>query len=227
MFFTLLVSIMPLTVVAYTAKIVTIVIHSAPKEPFSYEVVIPSVNLAVLEVKKLYPHIKFVTSYRKNYTNCISHTAGALAAEEYYKQGVSVFVGPGCSFALDSVARMATYWNIPVCTAAGFDAALNDENIFKTFMRIMANTQAVSRMIIRVLQSFRWRHAEVFYDKSMSIGLVTARAIQADLSLNKYDKMELEFEGYYEVEPIFNFTAALQKGLKKARAIKQRNVKTP
>ena len=40
----------------------------------------------------------------------------ALAAELYHKEGVIGLVGPGCTYALDPVARLAAYWNIPIVT---------------------------------------------------------------------------------------------------------------
>ena len=33
-----------------------------------------------------------------------------------YLKGVAAFVGPGCTLALDPVARLAGYWNIPILT---------------------------------------------------------------------------------------------------------------
>ena len=44
----------------------------------------------------------------------------ALAAELYFVHHVRAFVGPGCTLALDPVARMANVWNIPVVTGGDF-----------------------------------------------------------------------------------------------------------
>ena len=44
---------------------------------------------------------------------------GALGAQEYFISRVNVFIGPICAAALDQVARMASYWNVPVFTAGG------------------------------------------------------------------------------------------------------------
>ncbi|XP_076330921.1 atrial natriuretic peptide receptor 3-like [Tachypleus tridentatus] len=201
----------------YTARLVSILVHDAPREPFNYDVVIPAVDLAVSRVRRDYPHITFQATYRKGYTACITHNAGVLAAEEYFTHGVSIFIGPGCSYALDSVARMASYWNIPVCTAAGFDASLNNDKIFSTYMRMMANTVAISRTILAVLKHFLWYHAVVLYDKSMSIGLVTAGAIRADVAKTRYDYMEVKFQTYDEEDVTVNFTTILKSETDKTR----------
>lgn len=39
-----------------------------------------------------------------------------MAAALYHKDHVDAFLGPGCTYALDPVARMAAFWNIPVVT---------------------------------------------------------------------------------------------------------------
>jgi atrial natriuretic peptide receptor A len=39
-----------------------------------------------------------------------------LSAELYYEEHVIGLVGPGCTFALEPVARLASYWNIPIVT---------------------------------------------------------------------------------------------------------------
>ncbi|KAH9495861.1 Nitrogen permease reactivator protein, partial [Bulinus truncatus] len=47
---------------------------------------------------------------------CDPRFASGAAAELHYVDQVKAIVGPGCSNALDHVARLAGYWNIPVVT---------------------------------------------------------------------------------------------------------------
>lgn len=51
--------------------------------------------------------------------SCEENVLGALGAQEYFLSRVNLFIGPICSAALDQVARMASYWNVPVFTAGG------------------------------------------------------------------------------------------------------------
>jgi atrial natriuretic peptide receptor A len=37
----------------------------------------------------------------------------------YFKSHVIAFIGPACAFALEPVARLAAYWNLPIITGMG------------------------------------------------------------------------------------------------------------
>ncbi len=39
-----------------------------------------------------------------------------LAAEMYYRDGITAMIGPACTYALSPVARLAAFWNIPIMT---------------------------------------------------------------------------------------------------------------
>ena len=43
-------------------------------------------------------------------------SSSGLASELFYRDNVTAFVGPGCTEALDHVARLAGYWNRPIIT---------------------------------------------------------------------------------------------------------------
>ena len=46
---------------------------------------------------------------------CIDVIAG-IAADLFYTEDVVALVGPACTYALDGVARLAGFWNIPIIT---------------------------------------------------------------------------------------------------------------
>ena len=104
--------------------------------PVSFEVVKPALDLAIEEVRRRYPHLLFRLVPKKSNTTCLYNHAAALASEEYYLRKVSAFVGPACSLALDSVGRMASYWNVPVFTAGGVGYEFSRKNIYTTLTRL-------------------------------------------------------------------------------------------
>ena len=104
--------------------------------PIYFEVVKPALDLAIEKVQRLYPHLRFYLIARKDDRPCISNVAGAIAAEEYYLRKVSAFIGPSCSLALDPVARMASYWNVPVFTAGGIGVEFSKKNTYTSLTRM-------------------------------------------------------------------------------------------
>ena len=104
--------------------------------PVSFEVVKPALQLAIEKVQNFYPHIRFRLVARKDDKPCVSNVAGAIAAEEFYLRKVSAFIGPSCSLALDPVARMASYWNVPIFTAGGIGIEFSRKNIYTSLTRM-------------------------------------------------------------------------------------------
>jgi Receptor family ligand binding region len=45
--------------------------------------------------------------------------APGLACDLFFYSKVISFIGPACAFALEPVARLASYWNIPIITGMG------------------------------------------------------------------------------------------------------------
>lgn len=46
------------------------------------------------------------------------YLSAGVAAELYYKEHIQALVGPACDPALETVARLAAFWNIPIVTGA-------------------------------------------------------------------------------------------------------------
>ena len=95
-----------------------------------------TLQIAVEEVRKLYPHIKFNLDVRQTPNSCINHNAGVFAAEQFYLRKVDAFFGPACSPALKTVARMASYWNTPIFTAGGIGAEFSNKTKYASLVRI-------------------------------------------------------------------------------------------
>lgn len=61
----------------------------------------------------------FFTSCPPSYPKCSGAKSPGLAADMHFKDDVIAFIGPACAFALEPVARLASYWNTPVITGMG------------------------------------------------------------------------------------------------------------
>ena len=46
----------------------------------------------------------------------MNYILSGLAADLFYQYNIAALIGPGCAYALDPVARMAGYWNLPIVT---------------------------------------------------------------------------------------------------------------
>ena len=120
--------------------------------PVYHEVIKPALHLAAIEAMRRFPQFNITVEVRQGSDTCLTNYAGAYAAEAYYSRSVSespliylfnvakfqvsAFIGPACSFALDSVARMASYWNVPVITAGGLAAEFANKNLYSSLTRL-------------------------------------------------------------------------------------------
>ncbi|KAK6021930.1 hypothetical protein OSTOST_12386, partial [Ostertagia ostertagi] len=60
----------------------------------------------------------------------------AVGADMYHVQKVRAFIGPYCN----AVAKMATFWNIPVVGYMASSNAFADKSIYKTLARVSLRT---------------------------------------------------------------------------------------
>lgn len=63
-----------------------------------------------------------------SYPLCSGSTATGKAADLYFKKNVIAFIGPACAFALEPVAKLASYWNVPIITGIGDQVCYFDIN---------------------------------------------------------------------------------------------------
>lgn len=82
-------------------------------------------NFFFLLIKQLLYLIIFNCPWKSNvfsYPRCSGALAPGLAADMHAFSNVIAYVGPACAFALEPVARLAAYWNIPIITGMGDQA---------------------------------------------------------------------------------------------------------
>lgn len=115
--------------------------------PIYFEIIKPTLHLAAEEATRRYPNIFFNIVVRNGSNTCYTNVAGVYAAEEYYIRKATAFIGPSCSLALDTVARMASYWNIPVFTGGGISDSFANKGIFSSLTRL---SFSLSKLILKV-----------------------------------------------------------------------------
>ncbi|CAN8023791.1 unnamed protein product, partial [Ixodes persulcatus] len=172
--------------------------------------------LSLPQVRALYPHIGFELVSRRGYTSCINNYAGNYAAEEFFGGGVTAFVGPGCSMAVDSVGRLASYWNVPVCTAAGVGAQFEDRTIYGTLVRLALTINALRDAFLKVLRHFGWQHLVVLSDSSQSFFRQLRRALEG-LFADPDARVRAVFRDFDSSRSTVNYTSLLVDGSSYAR----------
>ncbi|KAJ1358312.1 Receptor-type guanylate cyclase gcy-23 [Parelaphostrongylus tenuis] len=64
----------------------------------------------------------------------------AVGADMYHVQKVRAFIGPYCNAELDAVAKMATFWNVPIVGYMASSNTFADKFIYKTLARVSLRT---------------------------------------------------------------------------------------
>ncbi|XP_013777610.1 atrial natriuretic peptide receptor 1-like [Limulus polyphemus] len=179
---------------------------------FDFKVFKPATEIAVEKVQKMYPHIKFTTRYVGGYSGCSGREAipaAAIAAKEVLEHGTRAFMGPVCTFPLLTVGRMASYWNIPICTAGGSGGDLGDKTIFSTLIRVGYNVETVAVATFKLLQHFLWYHVCLMSDVSTDIEIYYREALQIEIFQRK-NEFTSKVELFDSRSPDFNIAKHLK-----------------
>ncbi|CAJ0602195.1 unnamed protein product, partial [Cylicocyclus nassatus] len=88
----------------------------------------------------------------------------AVGADMYHVQKVRAFIGPYCNAELDAVAKMATFWNVPIVGYMASSNAFADKSIYKTLARVsLRTTNSLAEAVAALLLHYNW----------VKVGLVT------------------------------------------------------
>uniref|UniRef100_A0AC34EZM4 Guanylate cyclase n=1 Tax=Panagrolaimus sp. ES5 TaxID=591445 RepID=A0AC34EZM4_9BILA len=86
----------------------------------------------------------------------------AVAAQMYHVEQVRAFIGPYCNAELDAVAKMGSFWNIPVISYMATTTTLSDRTIYKTLARISSkNTNSIAKAVVKLLEHYSWKRIAV------------------------------------------------------------------
>uniref|UniRef100_A0AC35GUX1 Guanylate cyclase n=1 Tax=Panagrolaimus sp. PS1159 TaxID=55785 RepID=A0AC35GUX1_9BILA len=126
----------------------------------------------------------------------------AVAAQMYHVDQVRAFIGPYCNAELDAVAKMGSFWNIPVISYMATTTAVTDRTIYKTLARISSkNTNSIAKAVVKLLEHYGWKRIAVvtntgavayervqsFEDEFRKSGISVATKIMFDEGWNSTD----------------------------------------
>ncbi|KAI1286498.1 Atrial natriuretic peptide receptor 1 [Halotydeus destructor] len=162
----------------YTVRIVGIFVAGS-ELPYTLELAQPSVEIAIEKARAKFSNIRWLEpSFRNGSSRCTSNYAGVYAAEEFYKDKVTAFIGPACGLALDPVARMAAHWNIPVFTSGGFQNEFSRKDTFRTLTRLSTSLEKMGTFLRKVLDHFNWTHVAILVHETSEMLTLIHGALQ-------------------------------------------------
>lgn len=141
----------------------------------------------------------------------------------FFHQGsIHAIFGPACDDALDQVARMAGYWNIPIFTAGGFDTSFSDKSIYPTLTRLSFSLDRVSHFIIQIFRENDWHHIALIVDESDPNMMLVRKSLAY---MFKVESAENDYEIILDIEMIdtesknrtIDYARCLQQAAKRAR----------
>nr|XP_027201054.1 atrial natriuretic peptide receptor 1-like isoform X2 [Dermatophagoides pteronyssinus] len=167
---------------------VLMIISNQNELPVHYETLKPTMELALDDVRMKYPHLNFNLITRRDHHDCESNLLGAIVAEHYFKDKIDALIGPICTKGLEQVARLASYWRLPLMTAGGVGLQFSDKSIYKTLTRVSFSLEKVALFFIKILQDHDWHHISLIVDEKDSQSFMIRTSIETALKdLSDYE----------------------------------------
>ena len=113
----------------------------------------PAIDMGVEEVERRYGiHFQTVVANYSVWCERARYIAPGYLSDMFYHQNISVFIGPACSYAVETSARMAEYLRVPLVTGLG-DLVIrkpDEEDMFQTTAILSYNIRKLSgKYIVR------------------------------------------------------------------------------
>ncbi len=74
---------------------------------------------------------------------------------------VDAIIGPACSTAAESMALLASKWNIPIISYSVSSKTLSDKKIYDTFIRTSAPVSQMGEAVRGLIRQFNWTRVGV------------------------------------------------------------------
>lgn len=97
---------------------------------------------------------------------CAEHSAQVIAVDLKLDHSPDAFFGPGCVYSVALVGRFASHWRLPLITAGGLAYGFDNEEEFKTIVRVGPTTTKIGEFASSLHAHFNWttRAGLIFYD---------------------------------------------------------------
>ncbi|XP_050541840.1 atrial natriuretic peptide receptor 1 isoform X2 [Daktulosphaira vitifoliae] len=132
-----------------------------------------------------------------------------------FKDNVIAFIGPVCAFALEPVARLAAYWNLPIITGMGdqppaegqvslMPAILgkknesgnfNDKSEYPTLTRMSYCQCRLTLVFLSIFKNFNWKHVALIIDRSDLFSLTVGKNLENGLRRGSVSTYIRDFDG--------------------------------
>ncbi|XP_076868148.1 atrial natriuretic peptide receptor 2 isoform X2 [Brachyhypopomus gauderio] len=98
--------------------------------------------------------------------SCSENKAQIIAVDTKLYHKPDAFIGPGCVYAVASVGRFASHWNLPLITAGGLAFGFDNVEEFRTIVRTGPTTTKLGDFVNYLHAHFNWtkRALMLFHD---------------------------------------------------------------
>ncbi|KJH45027.1 adenylate/guanylate cyclase catalytic domain protein [Dictyocaulus viviparus] len=132
----------------------------------------------------------------------------AVGADMYHIQKVRAFIGPYCNAELDAVAKMATFWNVPIIGYMASSNTFADKFIYKTLARVsLRTTNSLAEAVAAIINHYRWKKVGV----ATNTGSVAFERLQAFEEILHKWKIKINKKVMFEEN--MDATSMMQSGL--------------
>ncbi|ESP02581.1 hypothetical protein LOTGIDRAFT_91690, partial [Lottia gigantea] len=155
----------------------------------------PALDMALEKVRYVYNDtINFKYIYKDGGSDCVPDIAGAIAADVFHNKNVSVFIGPGCSLAVEQIGYMAARWNLPIITPVGTSATLANKKAFPTLTRLAFGLQEFAVFYMKLLEIYQWKHIALIYDTDFSFTNIMGSSIYEEFRTTKLSMVYFQIQ---------------------------------
>jgi len=107
--------------------------------------------------------------------------------KENRPKSVDAILGSGCDSLIDTVARMAAYWQVPLFSTTSIGGQFARKDIYTTLTRLSPSVDHLSMFFVRLLEEFKWHRLAVLLDESEVENKILNANLELTIERMKYD----------------------------------------